>query len=171
VLAADPGRFERVVLYLPAALDESSAFAVRRATDLAAALRARDAAGVEAFVRAELPDVPGIDPYVAQRTAYLLSSDLVPLLEALQHDPPVPHASVLERVEARVLVVAERDDPVHPLEVGEALVAAVPGARLEVLGRGALWSERARLRTVISGFLDGPSGATAVDQAGDAGGA
>jgi pimeloyl-ACP methyl ester carboxylesterase len=156
------------VLYLPAALDESSAFAVRRAADLAAALQARDPAAVEALVRAELPDVPGIDPYVAQRTSYLLSSDLVPLLEALAHDPPVAHRSLLERVEAQVLVVAERDDAVHPLEVGEALAAAIPGARLEVFGRGALWQERVRLRTVISAFLDGPSGATAPDRAGDA---
>jgi pimeloyl-ACP methyl ester carboxylesterase len=157
-----------VVLYLPAALDESSAFAVRRAAGLAEALRARDAAGVETLVRAELPDLPGVEPYVAQRTAYLLASDLVPMLEALQHDPPVVHRSVLERVAAQVLVVAERDDPVHPLAVGEALVAAIPGARLEVFGHGALWNERPRLRGVISAFLAGPSGATPADQPDDA---
>lgn len=168
IMAARPDRFARVVLYLPAALDESSAFAVRRATDLAAALRARDAAAVEAFVRAELPGVPGIDRYVAQRTAYLLASDLVPLVESLQHDPPVPHATALRDVEIEVLVVAERDDPVHPLAVGEAVAAALPRARLEVFGRGALWLERARLRNVISAFLAGPSGPTASDQAADA---
>jgi len=172
LLSQHPARFARVVLYLPAALDQTNPSAVRRAAGLAEALTDAGAGAVEQLVRGELPaglGGPSVEAYVAARTAFLLASDLVPLLRALPGDAPVLSREALGAVEAQVLVVAERDDLVHPLAVAQDLVAALPGARLEVFDHGALFRERARLRTVISQHLTGPSGSTPADQAGDAG--
>jgi 3-oxoadipate enol-lactonase len=174
LLTRHPARFARIVLYLPAAFDETTPSAVRRAAGLEEALRGADAPAVEEVVRAELP--PGlagasVEAYVAARTAFLLSSDLVPLLRALPLEAPVPDRRLLRGVTAEVLVVAERDDPVHPLAVAADIAGCVPGARLEVLERGALFRDRVRLRSVISHHLTGPSGSTPPDQPGDAGAA
>lgn len=171
LLAQQPSRFARVVLYLPAALDRTSQAAVRRAACLEAALQCSDVPAVAGFVRDELPaGVTGasVEAYVASRTAFLLASDLVPLLRALPTQRPVPDRAQLRAVDAEVLVVAEEDDPVHPLQVAAEIVGALPRARLEVLQRGAFFRDRARLRTVISHHLTGPSGSTPPDQAGDA---
>lgn len=160
LLSQHPDRFARVVLYLPAALDQTTPSAVRRAAGLEEALQAGPSA-VEAVVRAELP--PGlegasVEAYVAARTAFLLSCDLGPLLRALPEEAPVADRDAVRHVTADVLVIAERDDPVHAVEVAHEVVAALPRARLEVLDRGALFRTRARLRSVIGHHLNGPSG-------------
>jgi pimeloyl-ACP methyl ester carboxylesterase len=171
VLSQHPDRFVRVVLYLPAAFDSPRPSAVRRAAELSEALSRRDAGAVERFVRSELPAGPAgssVEAYVSARTAFLLASDLGPLLEALPSAVPVLDRSSLRAVTAEVLVVAERDDPVHPVEVATEIAAALPTARLEVLDRGALFTDRARLRRLISDHLAGPTGPISSDQAGDA---
>jgi hypothetical protein len=56
-----------------------------------------------------------------------------------------------------VLVLAE-DDPVHPLEVAEAVTEALPRARLEVLPRAALLRDRERLLGLVRTFLANPTG-------------
>jgi pimeloyl-ACP methyl ester carboxylesterase len=168
LMADHPHRLARAVLHLPAALDAPTPAGTARAEQLADALARHDAERVEQLVREELPAVPGVERYVAQRTMFLLASDLRPWLAVLPHDPPVPDRAVLGAVTTSVLVVAERDDPLHPLEVAEQVAAALPGARLEVFGRGALWHERARLRAVVSEHLTGPSGPTGAGRAADA---
>jgi pimeloyl-ACP methyl ester carboxylesterase len=172
LLSQHPTRFSRVVLFLPASLDETSPSAVRRGAALAEALTARDAAAVEACVRAELPaDLTGapVEAYVSARTSFLMASDLVPLLGGLAGDVPVPSRSDLGSVTADVLVVAQEDDPVHPVSVARAIVTAMPRARLVVFDLpGALFRERGRLRGLITGHLAGPSGATGAGQPGDA---
>ncbi|MDP9181809.1 MAG: alpha/beta hydrolase [Actinomycetota bacterium] len=174
LMSQHPTRFARVVLYLPAALDQTRQLAVRRGAGLSAALAAPDAAAVEAWVRAELPvDLSGasVEAYVAARTAYLLTCDLAPLLSALEHDVPVTSPDELASVTADVLVVAQEGDPVHPVSVAREVVAALPRARLVAFARpGALFRDRSRLRDVISAHLTGPSGSTPSDQPGDAGG-
>lgn len=157
LLAATPDRFARVVLFLPAALDRLHHPAVRRSAALAEALQAHDAGAVEALVRAELPaDLTGTEAYVRARTAYLLRSDLVALLRALPDDSPVADRAELAGVTADVLVLAQADDPVHPVAVAEAVAAALPRARLEVFDRpGALFRDRVRLRSLVVGQLAG----------------
>jgi pimeloyl-ACP methyl ester carboxylesterase len=161
LLTHHPDRFARLVLYLPASLDSLSPQAVRRGEALVEALSAHDERAVSAWVRDELPaglEGPSVDSYVDDRTAFLLSSDLGPLLEALRSDVPVPQTAAIARISADVLVLAEEDDPVHPVEVAVALADALPRARLEVLPRAALFHDRSRLLGLIRSHLTGPSG-------------
>lgn len=164
LLSRRPDRFARVVLFLPATLDVPQPGPVRRAADLVAALAAHDPAVVERAVRQELPpDLAGesVEAYVAARTAYLLGSDLAPLVRALEGDVPVPDRAALATVTADVLVLAQEGDPVHPVPVARAVVAALPQARLEVFPRpGVLFRprDRARLRALVVGHLTPPTG-------------
>jgi pimeloyl-ACP methyl ester carboxylesterase len=157
LLAETPDRFARVVLFLPAALGQPQPAAVRRSADLATVLESGDRAAVEAAVRAELPDdLTGAEAYVRARTAFLLGSDLGPLLRALPHEAPVPDPARLAAVTAQVLVIAQEGDPLHPVTAARAVAAALPDARLEVFGRpGVLFRERDRLRELVVGHLGG----------------
>jgi pimeloyl-ACP methyl ester carboxylesterase len=157
LLAQDPSRFARVVLVLPAALHRPHPSAVRRGAALVAALRAGDRAAVERLVRAEVPE--GLDAYVAARVDLLLASDLVPLLEALATDVPVPDPASLAAVTAEVLVLGAEGDDVHPVAVAREVAAALPSARLVAFARPSpLVHERERLRSLVTAHLAGPSG-------------
>ena len=77
LLARTPDRFERVVLFLPAAIDRPRTDpAVRRVAALAAALEAGHAREVEELVLEELPadlrEVPAVVAYARSRTEHLL---------------------------------------------------------------------------------------------------
>ncbi len=148
--------FDRVVLFLPAALDTArDPNGVRRLAHLTTALGNRDLAAVQALVRAELPPDVDAEPYVASRAAFLLASPGLPaLLAALADDPPVPDRAALSAVTADVLVLAQEGDPLHPAAVARELVALLPTARLVVFDRpGAVFHERARLRELICAHL------------------
>jgi 3-oxoadipate enol-lactonase len=68
--------------------------------------------------------------------------------------PAVIPVDDLSAVAAPVLVLACRDDPVHPVEVAERLAAMLPDARLYVFDRPApVLTARAGLRRRIAGFL------------------
>lgn len=154
LLSQAPTRFERVVLFLPAALDQPRRDnAVRRVVALSEALQAGDAAGVETAVRLELPDDlvgPAVDSYVRAHVDVLLASALPPLLAALPEDLPVPSRHDLAAVSADVLVLAQEGDPLHPAQVARELVGVLPRARLVVFDRpGVLFRERARLRALV----------------------
>lgn len=155
LLSGDPTRFERVVLFLPAALDVPRRDdAQGRVEALSAALATGDRAAVLEVVRRELPaDVrgPSVEAYLAARVELLLaSSDLSSLLEALADDRPVRDRSALAAVTAEVLVLAQEGDPLHPAHVGRDLAAVLPCARLVVFDRpGVVFRERARLRALI----------------------
>lgn len=164
LLTRTPDRFERVVLFLPAALDTPEPGPVRRAVELLDALDARDPGALEQAVRQELPaDLAGepVEAYVAARTAYLRASDLAPLVRGLGASVPVPDRSALAAVTAQVLVLAQEDDPVHPVSVAREVAGAIPGARLEVFRRpGVLFraADRARLRALVVAHLAAPIG-------------
>ena len=160
LLARQPARFERVVLFLPAAVDRPRTdAAVRRVAALAGALDAGDAAAVEALVRDELPPdllgQPAVEAYVRTRTSYLLASPGVPVaLRALPAVVPVDDASRLAAVRADVLLLAQEGDPLHPAQVARDLAAVLPRARLVVFrAPGVVFRERARLRAEVSAFL------------------
>lgn len=154
LLSLAPDRFTRVVLFLPAAIDQArSVEAVRRSMALRDALVTRDDQAVVRAVRAELPSDlgPAADAYVAARSAFLLASPGLPgLLLALASDVPVVDRSMLGAVTAEVLVLAQKGDRWHPVGVARELAAALPHTRLVVFGApGVLFRERARLRDLV----------------------
>jgi 3-oxoadipate enol-lactonase len=68
--------------------------------------------------------------------------------------PAVVPVHDLSRVTAPALVLACRDDPVHPVEAASRLAAMLPDARLYVFERPApVLTARAELRRRIAGFL------------------
>ena len=160
LLARRPERFERVVLFLPAAVDRPRTdAAVRRVAELAAALEAGDEDSVGALVREELPPdvhaLPGVEAYVRTRTSYLLASPGVTVaLRALPAVTPVEEATRLSAVTAQVLLLAQEGDPLHPAQVARDLAAVLPRARLVVFDApGVVFRERVRLRAEMTAFL------------------
>lgn len=161
VLAAHPDRFERVVLFLPGALDRSRHDdAVRRLAALAEALERGDRTAVEDHVRAELPPdlraLPAATSYVSNRVAFLLGSPGIAVaVRSLPAATPVADRSVLGAVSAQVLVLGQEADPLHPAQVARDLAAVLPKARLVVFDQpGVVFRERARLRALVSDFLN-----------------
>lgn len=159
VLAERPDRFERCALLLPPA---------RTPDRLAALVRHAQAVergdDLESYLWAELPDdlraMRGMRGVVRERAARQARPGVALMLRGLAASgPPVEDLGALAAVRASCLVVAQEDDETHPVEVAWEWAAALPGARLHVFARPwSLLRERAALRVLLGGFLDGAEG-------------
>lgn len=161
LLSAHPDRFEKVVCFLPGAIDKPRTDeAVRRFSALVAALDAGDLEGVRSFVADEIPaelrERPGVAAYIDARARFLLEAPGIRVAVAsLPPVTPVDDRSELASVAADVLVLAQEGDPLHPAQVGRDLAAVLPKARLVVFDQpGVALRERARLRSLITDFLN-----------------
>jgi pimeloyl-ACP methyl ester carboxylesterase len=158
-LALDaPERVAGVVVVTPA-FDPDAPRDLVRWDALAEGLRA---GGIEGFVAAyrvedEVPEAwrERVRTVLRQRMAQ--HADLGALADALQATPrsrPFEALSELGALSVPALVVASRDeaDPGHPLAVGEAYAAAIPGARLltERAGRSPLAWQGGQLSRAIA---------------------
>ncbi|GIJ75717.1 hypothetical protein Xph01_01490 [Micromonospora phaseoli] len=161
LLVESPERFERVVFFLPAALDRPRGPVARaRLSELLAAVESGDAAAVAEVVSTEMPpavcNTPAGWAYLRQRLDHLLRDGLAAGLADLPDQAPLPDAAALAKVTAPALVIAAEGDDLHPVQVAEQLAAALPRATLHRYARpGVLWTERADLRGRISDFLNG----------------
>ncbi|WP_341717813.1 alpha/beta hydrolase [Micromonospora sp. FIMYZ51] len=161
LLVESPERFERLVFFLPAALDQPRGPIARtRLTELLSAVQSGDASAVAEVVAAELPpavrNTPAGWAYLRQRLDHLLRDGLAAGLADLPGQAPLAAAGALAAVTAPALVIACEGDELHPVEVAEQLAAVLPGATLHRYARpGVLWTERADLRARISDFLNG----------------
>lgn len=69
---------------------------------------------------------------------------------------PLTDRAALRAVRAPALVIAQEQDPAHPVWVAEQLAASLPHAHLEVLPPGGiLLAHRRVMRQLIGGFLSG----------------
>ncbi|WP_438387169.1 alpha/beta fold hydrolase [Actinopolyspora saharensis] len=157
IVAEHPGRFERLALLLPAAVDRPRGGAVTEVFEqLSAGVRAAQfdgGAGLRELVGRGLPEGAGIGEYVEQRSATLLR--LGPALEKLPQRAPLADRSALAAVPRPVLVVGATADPLHDSEVAEQLAAVLPEGRLELFDSTApMLTHRAELRGVLSDFLN-----------------
>jgi pimeloyl-ACP methyl ester carboxylesterase len=161
-LADEPARFERLVFFLPAILDQPRHDDARHDVGaLLDAVAAGDREALTAAIRAEVPAAVGGTPtgaaFARQRAAALLGSEVAAAYRAVPgNDPPLPPgADALRGVTAPALVLACRGDTLHPVPVAERLAALLPGASLHVYDRpDVLWTARADLRRRISEFLN-----------------
>ncbi|HZD97018.1 MAG TPA: alpha/beta hydrolase [Micromonosporaceae bacterium] len=159
-LADDPRRFERVVFYVPSALDKPREQpAGDRLTSLLAAIETGDAGEVASAVALEVPanlrNTPPGWAYLRQRVEQLMNDGLAPGLASLPEEIPVEDRMALADVTAEALVIGCRDDDVHPASVAEELAEVLPKSTLYIYDRpGVLWTQRSDLRDRIAGFLN-----------------
>jgi pimeloyl-ACP methyl ester carboxylesterase len=160
LLAEAPDRFERLVFFLPAALD-----LLRRDVDPARVeegARLFDSGDVDAIARMlhdELPagarDLPGTAEYVRAQAGELARLRLGDAARTIARSLPLADRSALRAVRAPALVIGQQGDEVHAAWVAEQLAGALPNATLHVFSEaGALWLARRRLRELIAGFLN-----------------
>ena len=159
-LADDPRRFERVVLYLPSALDKPRGkLASDRLTGLLTAIDTGDAGEVASALASEIPanlrNTPTGWAYLRQRVEQLMNDGLAPGLASLPDEVPVEDRKVLGDVVADALVIGCRGDELHPASVAEEIAEALPKSSLHIYDRpGVLWTQRVDLRDRIAGFLN-----------------
>jgi 3-oxoadipate enol-lactonase len=164
LLAESPERFDRVVFFLPAALDEPRPAAARqRVTRLLDALEEGDLSAVADAVAGEAPpgvrNTPAAWAYFRQRIDQLMRDGLAAELATLSDQVPVEDRAELSGVRAAALVIGCAGDDLHPAAVAEQLAATLPAATLHMYDKpGVLWNQRADLRQRISTFLSGGAG-------------
>lgn len=156
VLHRDPARFERVVMVMPAALDEArDDGATASIRLLGSAIDAQDAEAVTDMLLAELPEEirarRGVRLLLGRRAAALVTR---PAPRPRVPDRPVHDRAVLAAVTAPALVVAQEDDPLHSLDLAVELTAALPDATLLALPPGGVfWTAGARTAGAIADHL------------------
>jgi pimeloyl-ACP methyl ester carboxylesterase len=157
-LAADPYRFDRVVLVAPATFDRPIQRGGRfeRMADL---VDAGDVVGLAALLLDDVPPAARASEqgrrYAEQRAARLIGTGVSRALRSIPGRPAVTDRAALARVRCPVLVVGHEDDPTHPAEVAREVAAALPGAVAHVYDEpGPMWHAPRHLRRLISGFLD-----------------
>jgi len=162
LLADDPTRFTRVVVFLPAVLDVPRAAPARLRLDaLWSAIESRDPASVARVIAEEVPSdlrhSAAAASFIQQRVDQLLRDGLGAGLAGLPDQVPVEDRTLLTKVAADALVIGCRGDDLHPSAVAEDVAHALPHATLHVYDEPAvLWTRRADLRDRVAGFLNAP---------------
>ena len=160
LLTESPARFERVVFFLPAALDQPRPdVAGQRLTALLEAVEEGDASAMAEAVELEMPSAVRNTPagwsYLRQRLDQLMRDGLGAGLASLPEHAPLADRAALAAVNVPALVIANAGDELHPVEVAEELAAALPQATLHVYDKpGVLWTDRADLRERLTTFLN-----------------
>lgn len=160
LLAENPQRFQRVVLFLPAVLDTPRPAPAReRLEALLEAIEAGDAAGIAAVLSQEIPtsvrNNPAVWSFLRQRMDQLMNDGLAAGLSSLPDQVALTDRSLLGEVTAKALVIGCVGDDLHPVNVAEELAAALPAATLHIYDKpGVLWTQRADLRERIAGFFN-----------------
>ncbi|MGA3541370.1 alpha/beta fold hydrolase [Micromonosporaceae bacterium DT194] len=160
LLTESPARFERVVFFLPAALDQPRPdVAGQRLTALLEAVEEGDASAMAEAVELEMPSAVRNTPagwsYLRQRLDQLMRDGLGAGLASLPEHAPLADRAALAAVDVPALVIANAGDELHPVEVAEELAAALPQATLHVYDKpGVLWTDRADLRERLTTFLN-----------------
>lgn len=158
-LASDPGRFDRLVLVLPAALDTPrDDAAMERFAALAALVDADDRDGVALHLLAQEPasvrSNPGVRQWAQAHAGRLVGSGVGRALRTLPYRTPVTDRAELSKVSAPVLLLAQEGDPAHPASVARELAEVLSGAILHVLPPGGImWEHRAHVRDLVGDFL------------------
>ena len=153
--AAEPRRFERLVLVIPAVVDGP------RDAGTAAYWRRVWAAAPEELARMLAAEIPAeareaAAAWIDEQVRTYTNRRSRRLFMELAADRPVEDEAVLKEVDTPVLVIGQEGDPRHPADVARRLAELLPRAELHVYEEpGLLWRYRADLRARIGGFLNG----------------
>jgi len=161
LLAATPLRFERLVFVMPAVLDRPRTDdALDRVVEMARCVDSHDVESLTALLlegeSVSVRTQPAVQLWCRHQAAAMVGTQVSRALRALPTAVPLTDRGVLAAVAAPVLVIAQEQDPAHPVWVAEQLAASLPDARLEVMAPGGImWRHRALMRELIGGFLSG----------------
>ncbi len=159
LVAREPDRFERLVVFLPAAQDAPRpAGAVGRVRRLRDALDAADGAALTSELAVDVPPelrhTADAAAYLRRRVTQLRTYGLAEQLAGLPATPPAD-AAALAAVTAPVLVIGCHGDDMHPAAAARRIAAALPGAALHLYDDPfVVWRHRVDLRRRISAFLN-----------------
>lgn len=159
LLDQTPLRFERLVFVMPAVLDRPRADdALDRLVAMGRCADSRDVEGLAVLLLegepASVRTQPAVQLWCRGQAATLVGTPLARALRELPAAVPLTDRTVLAAVTVPALVIAQEQDPAHPVWVAEQLAASLPDARLEVLSPGGImWTHRAVIRDLVGGFL------------------
>lgn len=162
IAAQRPGRFERLVLFLPSAIDRPN----HGADHFPAFADDLQSMTLEAYAERALAD-PVYGLLFAKRPAWRalvrqrilrMNRDGVPhaLRAYASAGPPVPSAAALRSVTASVLILAHEDDPVHEAAVAERLAGLFQNATLKTWPEPlAMLDDVPAFARIVGSFLTG----------------
>lgn len=158
LLTRMPDRFERVVLALPGPLTAPRDTGLLEVSDaLADAVEANDPIALGRLLPLLQPPSArtrmDASLWARRHAAEIGGTAVAGALRHLPRQRAVETLDALARVTAPVLVLAQRDDPVHPVEAAEALAGVLPHAELVVSDVPWVWGARSALRDTVSAFL------------------
>jgi pimeloyl-ACP methyl ester carboxylesterase len=135
----NPGRVLGLVLSRPAWLDGPNPFNVAMYGQIARLIRAHGAAqGLALFRQAEEyrrvhEESPDAANSLVGQFEHPRAEETVARLERIPPDAPVRDLGQLATIRVPALVLASRQDPVHPFDYGEVLSCAIPNAEFHEL--------------------------------------
>ena len=156
-----PDRVLALILSRPAWLDAPFPENVRIFPALARLIRDHGARrGLELFeaspeYKAAFDESPDVAQSLLGQFASPRAEDAVARLERIPRDSPCRHRDEWRLIRVPTLVLANRQDPVHPFEYGEVLAAAIPGSTFAELTPKSvsLDDHAADVRRAIETFL------------------
>lgn len=160
LLEDDPYRFERIVLVIPAVLDTPRRdAALHRLLQMAQYAEERDVEAVAELLLRDQPigvrARPDVVAWCQRQAQLIVATDVRHALRTIPHATAMSDRTVLQRVSAPVLVLAQEDDAAHPVGVAQEIGRQVPHAQVEVLPPGGiLWQHRDQVRRLIARFFD-----------------
>ena len=139
LLARDPGRFDRIVFVMPAALDLELADHERfdRVADLLETLPVDEA--IQRIVADSARVVEYDDKPWLRELDMFLWQDLNAVgvarsIREITRDVAITDRELLRKVSAPTLILCQEGDEIHPVELGHLLADLMPNAELIVLG-------------------------------------
>ncbi len=102
-----------------------------------------------------LQESPDVAQSLLNQFANPRAEATVVILEQMKGDRPCESLEQLSRIQVPTLVVANRQDPVHPFEYGQKLAATIPGAEFQELTAKSVSLRRHQddLTKHLGGFL------------------
>lgn len=156
---AGADRFDRVVLVMPASVDDARANeTLTRYQTLAQASERGDRAHIQQVLASELPEnargTAAGEAWLEQQADAFTAAGMSGALRDLPQHAPTDDREELRQVTIPVLILAQRGDDVHPVAAAQTLAEHLPNAQLHIFDEGGLlFAHRSAVRTLVSGFL------------------
>lgn len=155
-----PDRFERLALLIPATVDRArTGVSVGRVDAMAEMAEAGNVEGLTDLLLAEQPaelaERRVVRMWARQQAERFVVPELTAVMRQVPVSYPIADADELRRLTMPILVVGQDGDEAHPSWVARELADALPDAELEIFPPGGVvWTHRARLREVLTHFLN-----------------